>query len=966
MRSFEELKFEEPYPIFKSYVVPYRDDAGIIDYRRVKSEDVETYKDVLKKLREFLQSILGIEIVKSYDEVRKLELIGDLISLYFKIPLLKELFPSAILSPLKIYMLCRVHLVPTSHKGKKPSKELKELLFKTPPADFIEGIYKGKEKYSSIIERLTTILADEKLCKDIEKSWFIFPSDTRPGFNTSGLIPHHLLTSAIAWSLATINKKLDRTEIAVLRLASLLHDIGKPFNYKQHIELSTNVARLLLDGLIPEQTLSRIVDIISKHHEPKDDLSAILKEADTMASTIDRVRQLVESYLKEDLESIAKELDLNYEDGLKTGDVAWDFWIKVNEKRGSKIFEDLNSKFLNSLRKETDGFKSPVKPFRGVEGERREEEDYRNVLIGVIDVAGIQKYISRSQEIKVTSGASLLIDYLVMAYAPFYIQSNMDEYDIWVPYESFIYTAGGVVEFVMPRLFVNEFEKIVGDQLNNILSNNGLKVTFAYTQFRDNMYLMIKELINNLHLKKNSMEGESMPIARIKSPSGYEDLCQLCYLDDVETKIETPEGLKRVCNVCKSLYEFGGEISFKNKYEATIFVGGKPVTVKDVYDLDWEHVNKYIIELISGHDKPELRELIERRTAGVKLRNIAVLKVDGNLMGPFMATSISPTDMYERSARIDMALKNAIMKALTVIYESIMKYHGDLNEALKPYVSTLFGTLYVGGDDALIIMPSWTSIVFSWIVGNEFRLNMGKSRGLSIGIAVGSAKANIWGLISAANSLMKEGKKNVRDDPGCSVVAFDVEEAITLNDSIVRERIQLLRDKMISIQPFKISENDGLKDYIKLLFESSDYADFIWKSYLASRYVDYITKHELKPKIEEFQSFIKGIRSGILECMNRADSFIVFSGVCEKDADIFKLFIEKVYAKRQYARFKEMYEKTKRKNYEDNMKIYNTIFELCPKEELSKFLGKEEIPHTFNASISDAYRMIKIVGGGVI
>ncbi|MCR6692984.1 MAG: HD domain-containing protein, partial [archaeon YNP-LCB-003-016] len=723
MRSFEELKFEEPYPIFKSYVVPYRDDAGIIDYRRVKSEDVETYKDVLKKLREFLQSILEIEIVKSYDEVRKLELIGDLISLYFKIPLLKELFPSAILSPLKIYMLCRVHLVPTSHKGKKPSKELKELLFKTPPADFIEGIYKGKEKYSSIIERLTTILADEKLCKDIEKSWFIFPSDTRPGFNTSGLIPHLLLTSAIAWSLATINKKLDRNKIAVLRLASLLHDIGKPFNYRQHVEPSKIVAEFLLNGLIPKPTLDKIVDIISKHHEPTDDLSIILRKADTMASTIDRVRQLVESYLKEDLESIAKELNLNYKDGLETGPIAWDFWIKVYKERGLKIFEDLNSKFLNSLRKETDGFKSPVKPFREVEGERREEEDYKNVLVGVIDVAGIQKYISRSQEIKVTSGASLLIDYLVMAYAPFYIQSNMDEHDIWVPYESFIYTAGGIVEFVMPRLFINEFGKIVGDQLNDILSKNGLKVTFAHTQFHDNMYVMIRELTNNLHLKKNMLKYESMKIERISEIKGSEDLCQLCYSDDAKLTLQLPGESKRVCEICELLYKFGDGISFRERYEAKINLFKREFVAKDVYDLDWKDANRYVIELISGHDGLELEKLKKKE---VEIRDIAVLKIDGNLMGPFMATSISPTDMYERSARIDIALKNAVIKALNIIYESISKLHGNLNESAKPCISTLLGTLYVGGDDSLIIMPSWASIAFSWIVGNEFRSNMGE------------------------------------------------------------------------------------------------------------------------------------------------------------------------------------------------------------------------------------------------
>jgi hypothetical protein len=949
LRSFEELKFEEPYPIFKSYVVPYRDDAGIIDYRRVKSEDVETYKDVLKKLREFLQSILGIEIVKSYDEVRKLELIGDLISLYFKIPLLKELFPSAILSPLKIYMLCRVHLVPGSYIKREPLREN--------PAEFIKGIYERKEEYLDIIQKLTSILANEKLCKDIEKSWFIFPSDTRPGFNTSGLIPHLLLTSAIAWSLATINKKLDRNKIAVLRLASLLHDIGKPFNYRQHVEPSKIVAEFLLNGLIPKPTLDKIVDIISKHHEPTDDLSIILRKADTMASTIDRVRQLVESYLKEDLESIAKELNLSYEDGLKTGDVAWDFWIKVYKERGLKIFEDLNSKFLNSLRKETDGFKSPVKPLREVEGERREEEYYRNVLVGVIDVAGIQKYISRSQEIKVTSGASLLIDYLVMAYAPFYIQSNMDEHDIWVPYESFIYTAGGVVEFVMPRLSINEFEKIAGDQLNGIISENGLKVTFAYAQFHDNMYVMMRELTNNLHLRKNMLKCESMKIERISEIKGSEDLCQLCYSDDAKLTLQLPGESKRTCRICKLLYDFGDEISFRERYEAKISLFKQEFVAKNVYDLDWKDANRYVIELISGHDGLELEKLKKKE---VEIRDIAVLKIDGNLMGPFMATSISPTDMYERSARIDIALKNAVIKALNIIYESISKLHGNLNESAKPCISTLLGTLYVGGDDSLIIMPSWASIAFSWIVGNEFRLNMGESRGLSIGIAVGSAKANLWNLISAAHSLMSEGKKYVRDNPEYSVVMYDIAEGGTLNNLIVKERINVFTGGRVSIQPFTLSKDeDMLGNYVKLVFETSNYNEFIEKCYLASRYSSCIDTPNLRGKVEDVQDFMKDIRTGIIECVNRADTFITFIGLPQKDYELLKLFIVAIYSKRQYARFKE-------KGDLKGAKIYDIVSKLCFKGDINDLLKGKDIPRDLNSSFSDAYRMIKIVGGGVI
>lgn len=67
--------------------------------------------------------------------------------------------------------------------------------------------------------------------------------------------------------------------------------------------------------------------------------------------------------------------------------------------------------------------------------------------------------------------------------------------------------------------------------------------------------------------------------------------------------------------------------------------------------MNWEkEAGKLIVEIISGHDKKGLEK-------GIRLRNLGVVKVDGNLMGQFMGTCLFPADAYERSARIDLGLK---------------------------------------------------------------------------------------------------------------------------------------------------------------------------------------------------------------------------------------------------------------------------------------------------------------------
>ncbi|MEM3986477.1 MAG: HD domain-containing protein [Candidatus Methanomethylicia archaeon] len=948
LMSFENIRFEEPgYPILKAFVVPYRDyDIQRIYFRKVDSSDVEKFKQVLNGLKMFLLKILDLENVKLFDDIRRLELIADLIPLYFRIPLLREILPSNMPSPLKIYLLYRVCCVPTSHE------ETLQSYFD--PISFLKDVY-SRDEYLKFIKGISDILSDEKFSSLIGRSWFIFPSDTRPGFNTSGLIPHLLVTSAIAWCLG-INEKLDRHDLAILRLASLLHDIGKPFNYRIHPRVSMDIARCILEGLISDQDLCEILEIINTHHWPRDRLSKILNEADRIASTIDRVGYIVKELIGDDIKKLSDDLNLNFENAFDVGENAWNFWCKIYEMKGEEALNGLNIKFLDGIRKATDNFKSRVRLYGREEVEVRE---YNDVVAFLIDVAGIQKYIARAQEIKVTSAASLFIDGMITAYIPIHLQFMMDKNGIWIPYETFIYTAGGIIELFLPTQLIGKFEEIVGEHLkddvkvsiNNTLSKYGLHINFAYTYLSNDIYLMTENLMNNLHLKKNTAV---LITRRVEKPSGvigYDNLCSLCYIDEATEKLSTPEGVKNVCKICKALYELGGEISFRKKFnEAEVSILEEKFIMRDVYGIDSEKVDKYFIEIISGHDGEELDKL---ESGEIKRRNISVIKIDGNLMGPFMATSISLTDMCERSARIDIALKDAISKALEEIYSSVKDATNDMRDGAKCCSSIILGLLYAGGDDSLIILPSWISLAFAWIIGNEFRLNMGNARGLSIGIAVGSAKANLWNLISASNELMEKSKKHVRDKPECSALTYDFSENVSLNNLIVRERLEFFEKEHITIQPFiSTQDGDNFKDYITLIFKTSEYPDFIKKCYFASRFAKLLNKTStLYVNSSNVQEEMKRVRTSMLESINRISNMNITGDY----AQIIKLFLIKLYAYRQLKESKD----------ERKKEAYRIVFELGPKKDLKDFISGN-IKHVHNSSYADADSIIKIIGGGVI
>ncbi|MGC8949431.1 MAG: hypothetical protein ACP5OK_08875, partial [Thermoprotei archaeon] len=108
--SLSDIRVQKIYPILKSYVVPYFEDNMLLDCRELKDIDVETYKRVLERLKEFIEeAFLFIEkLGLRLNDVERIELIGDMISLYFRLPLLREIISSTTLNPFKLYLYYRL------------------------------------------------------------------------------------------------------------------------------------------------------------------------------------------------------------------------------------------------------------------------------------------------------------------------------------------------------------------------------------------------------------------------------------------------------------------------------------------------------------------------------------------------------------------------------------------------------------------------------------------------------------------------------------------------------------------------------------------------------------------------------------------------------------------------------------------------------------------------------------------
>ena len=305
--------------IFTSHVIPLMNDME----ERVFAEKAEPElfgKVVIKGLKELMREFRPV-LTRISGVVNRAHAVADLIVAFFRAPLTPLLRPPVAFACSEMDITLSESLEPGEPvHGFELREEAKKLVYQpwvvkvdehkvSPPdpaslfwtwvlarrlPDEVAGLAKKMLKSKAVmthvyappllfgagedeVKRALTelhkkLLVELRLLGHVrhQKFWRAFlatPQDTRPGPNASKLIPHLLATSAIAYSIWMSRAGQDRggeqleLELAVLRLACLLHDIGKPESWctmtaygpqVKHQEASAKIAReVLFDGAGP-------------------------------------------------------------------------------------------------------------------------------------------------------------------------------------------------------------------------------------------------------------------------------------------------------------------------------------------------------------------------------------------------------------------------------------------------------------------------------------------------------------------------------------------------------------------------------------------------------------------------------------------------------------------------------------------------------------------------------------------
>jgi len=265
---------------------------------------------------------------------------------------------------------------------------------------------------------------------------YLAPADTRPGLNISSLPSHLLMTSALVIAFGGDERA---------RACALLHDIGKVSKPEQHAKEGAN----MIEDLFGKHNLKDLSEIlgnvkscVEKHHSLEtDQMTSLVKKADVLASSSDRLRVLYECMKKELIDVLGEGYDkiketfegADYQRRMESYD-----WINKN----ADLVRRATEKIARSVALPTAELIEKVK--RG--SQKKNVVRDGNAWVIIVDIGGVQKTLSEARKLRVLSGMSYLIDLITNVIVPWNIVKKFD-----VRPENIVYSGGGTVQAIVPQ-----------------------------------------------------------------------------------------------------------------------------------------------------------------------------------------------------------------------------------------------------------------------------------------------------------------------------------------------------------------------------------------------------------------------------------------------------------------------------------------------------------------------------------
>lgn len=535
-----------------------------------------------------------------------------------------------------------------------------------------------------------------------------------------------------------VNKEYQKNEfIALIRIAALFHDIGKPRFYissdmRQSFSNSTKQTEELLESilsktdseLIERFELMKILPLLaSRNHDKKTipSLEKILSLADAVASAADRIYEIKGDFKEGVIEVNSKDRIFPHEINFDAGDFrcleSQSYEILGNRSSVRKNVKLRNKGTSAQLYKDSIVHGGPIKYF--------ETTEYISGIIGIfsLDIRGIQSFINEADELKMLRGGSFIVDYTLDTVKGI-ISKEVCE-------EAVLFAGGGnLLAFVPANEAIKEKLECNVEQEIKRISENGMQAAVIYFEealstIAENFDIVLQKSQALLEAKKN--ESHLKAIA-----PNFGKVCKHCS--------KRPGNNREICEVCNRKEEAG----LKQR----------------------AHTGRIFIENTYGMKLPsQVSEIGD---------SIAVLAFDGNMMGRMFQQTMTPAEYTYKSeifgVQFEQILKNTISEFLEVEENRQLLIQREKgNDFLG------IDILYAGGDDILMIMNAKGALQFAqkltcniaenFVFEKQFHDNTTFKNYIvttSCGIAIADYKFPIYFLLEEAREMESKAKRAFR------------------------------------------------------------------------------------------------------------------------------------------------------------------------------------------------------------
>jgi len=576
--------------------------------------------------------------------------------------------------------------------------------------------------------------------KTTKKFYKLFPADDRPGLNTSSLLIHLISTSSIATCLYVEENHIDNVQSAELqwiRTAAFFHDIGKPLSKRNHVQNSKILFKKYFEGVFSEELFANITNCISGHHTSSASGGvSYVRRGDILSSATDRLQEIAINVLSRKINNIEN----NFRNK--------DYW----EKNENKL-EELTQFFLEEYEEEI--MKQQQQSEINLENFKKKNQ----LALIKGDVRDIHEYIDRVNTLTELRNSSAILDYNLTIQL---VLSLLECENFCISPENILYSSGGNILLFSAGKNAQAISDYIESEFSQ-LTEGGLKLTADYLYFDQSYKQAFGDLYSKLAIKLGAKKNDLRHHKNLPFIFGSLKLCDSCKKNIALIPIDRGEDKNLYCKACAFKYELESNhqnlssLSIQSKWNSIIEKSGFREPIQ------WSDISNYIMEFIAGVPYREIKRIMNdsrgNSNKNLPQNKLVVINADGNLIGEFIAKSITISDLYSRIIHTS--------NTMIEIFEDILEQLKNM-EKNEDILRLLLGKIYIGGDDILLLTPAYLAIPISLSLILSFYKKMGAQCTLSVGMFLCGPKFPIWNAIETASKLLENAKKIGRlQNNGC-------------------------------------------------------------------------------------------------------------------------------------------------------------------------------------------------------